>query len=277
MSFVSLSVLQDLGLPTVACVEAALERAFLDKVIPEVGLVITLYDIVSIGPGLVHPSEGGAHRDVRFRAVVFRPQIGEMLRGSVVRCEAARGVQVSLGFFDDIWIPSRCLPKGTTWDAKSGSFKWVPRPEEGEEGEEAYDDADEDVEGAESFYIERGFDVRCKVVNLGFERRIAVQDAPGLQGGGLLGKQAGVPPPSVGRNGPAGAASGPAGAAGGMPVGVTAAGGPAAGGDAAEEEDAEASAAVMVVTGVADGSGLGMVHWFPDDNYEEEEEEPMET
>lgn len=244
---------QDLGLPTVPCVESALQRAFLDKVIPDVGLITALYDIVSIGPGLVHPSEGGAHRDVRFRVVAFRPSIGEMLRGSVVRCDEARGVQVSLGFFDDLWIPPRCLPKGTSWDADAGAFRWIPAAED-EEGEGGGEAAEEDLE---EFFFDQGFDVRCKVVNLRYERRIAMQDAPGLQGGGLLGRQAGQPPPAAGRNGPT-AANGAA---------------PEAADEAAEEKS---DVAVMTVTAVADGSGLGMVHWYAEDDEEGEAAEQMD-
>jgi DNA-directed RNA polymerase subunit E'/Rpb7 len=38
-----------------------LEKAFLDRVVPNLGLVVTLHDILSIGDGCVYPSDGGAH------------------------------------------------------------------------------------------------------------------------------------------------------------------------------------------------------------------------
>lgn len=52
---------QDLGKPAVEAITAALERTFLDKVIAGLGLVVTLYDILSIGDGYVYHSDGGAH------------------------------------------------------------------------------------------------------------------------------------------------------------------------------------------------------------------------
>ena len=52
---------QDLGKPAEAAITAALEKTFLDKVISGLGLVVTLYDILSIGDGYVYHSDGGAH------------------------------------------------------------------------------------------------------------------------------------------------------------------------------------------------------------------------
>lgn len=52
---------QDLGKPAEAAITSALEKSFLDRVVPNLGLVVTLYDIMSIGDGYVYPSDGGAH------------------------------------------------------------------------------------------------------------------------------------------------------------------------------------------------------------------------
>lgn len=52
---------QDLGKPAEAAIASALECTFLDRVIAGLGLVVTLYDVLSIGEGFVHHSEGAAH------------------------------------------------------------------------------------------------------------------------------------------------------------------------------------------------------------------------
>lgn len=93
-----------------------LDRAYVDKVIPSLGLVVTLYDVVAIGPGLVHPSDGGAHHTVTFRVVVFRPFPGETLLGRVLAQDEHEGVRVSLGFFDDLIIPPHGFAENTAWD-----------------------------------------------------------------------------------------------------------------------------------------------------------------
>ncbi len=55
---------------------------------------------------MYHPS----HIDfaVTFRLMVFRPFVGEVLVGRVSQC-AEGGLRVSLGFFDDIVVPSYLL------------------------------------------------------------------------------------------------------------------------------------------------------------------------
>jgi len=53
--------LQDLGKPAEAAITAALERNFLDRVVGGVGLVVTIYDILTIGDGYVYHSDGGSH------------------------------------------------------------------------------------------------------------------------------------------------------------------------------------------------------------------------
>lgn len=75
---------QDLGLPTAEAISKQLETSYLDRVIPDLGLVITLYDILEIGEGFVYHSDGGAHYSTRFRVVVFRPCLGEVLIGEVL-------------------------------------------------------------------------------------------------------------------------------------------------------------------------------------------------
>lgn len=52
---------QDLGKPPAVAITTALEKSFLDKAVAGLGLVVTLYDILSIGDGYVYPSDGGAH------------------------------------------------------------------------------------------------------------------------------------------------------------------------------------------------------------------------
>ena len=72
-----------LGLSTASAVEQEIKRLYFDKVIPNVGLVITLYDILHIEGGDVHVGDGGAHFEAKFRIVVFRPYEGEVLLGKV--------------------------------------------------------------------------------------------------------------------------------------------------------------------------------------------------
>ena len=80
--------MQDLGKPTEQAIEAALEQAFIDKVISGVGLVVTLYNLVEVGDGKVYHSDGGTHYHVLFEVVAFRPFTGELLTGVVKEMDA---------------------------------------------------------------------------------------------------------------------------------------------------------------------------------------------
>lgn len=64
-------------------VQNVLEGAFLDTVIPELGLVITIFDILDVQGGFIYPGDGAAHFVVKFRLVVFRPFVDQVLRGTV--------------------------------------------------------------------------------------------------------------------------------------------------------------------------------------------------
>lgn len=85
-----------------------IERKYANKVLADVGLCLTVYDFVSIGDALIHPSDGTAHTQVEFRMVVFRPFVGEVLKGKIVSCDEDN-VRVSMGFMEDILIPSFAL------------------------------------------------------------------------------------------------------------------------------------------------------------------------
>lgn len=43
--------------------------------------------------------------DVKFRLLVFRPYVGEVLFGAVKSCDEVKGIEVSMEFFDGVYIP----------------------------------------------------------------------------------------------------------------------------------------------------------------------------
>jgi len=97
---------------------------YLDKVITNVGLVISLYDIIKIDGGLIHPGEGAPLFQCEFRLVVFKPVIGEVILGTISRC-TAKGIQVSIGFFHDIFIPEHSLQVPSTYNESESAWYWT--------------------------------------------------------------------------------------------------------------------------------------------------------
>lgn len=74
---------KDLNKPPLIAVTDVIEQQYLDKVVPDLGLVITIYDIQHIKGGHVYPNDGAAYFKARFRCVVFRPFVGEVIVGKL--------------------------------------------------------------------------------------------------------------------------------------------------------------------------------------------------
>ena len=74
---------EELSAPAAVSIETEIRKQFFDKILPAVGLVVSLYDILTITGGLVHSGDGGAHYKVSFRLVIFRPFEGEILVGQI--------------------------------------------------------------------------------------------------------------------------------------------------------------------------------------------------
>ncbi|KAJ3688988.1 hypothetical protein LUZ61_018152 [Rhynchospora tenuis] len=90
-------------------IKGELEKLFLDKVITNMGLCISVYDIQSVEGGFIFPGDDGcATYKVRCRLVMFQPFVGEIIVGKIESCDEF-GLQVSLGFFSDIRIPERFM------------------------------------------------------------------------------------------------------------------------------------------------------------------------
>lgn len=110
--------------------EFGLNKKFANKVVHNVGLCITLFDITEIGDSYILPGDGSSHTPVTFRFIVFRPFVDEVLVGKVKSC-TADGVQVSLGFFDDIMIPKEYLQQKSKFVDTEQLWVWEYETDEG--------------------------------------------------------------------------------------------------------------------------------------------------
>jgi len=190
-----------LSQPTLNSVQTEIEKRYLNKIIVDVGLIICPYgQPLEIGDGMLVPGDGGAHHQVIFQAVVFRPFVEEVLIG-VVKESNEGGIVVSVGeFFDHVFIPAYWMLNPSRYDEKSGLWVWTPRydddEEEGEDGEgnktEESDvkqegeenggtieevtketagvDIEEEGEEENRFEIEIGSEIRFKVKAVNFTR-----------------------------------------------------------------------------------------------------------
>ncbi|XP_025416823.1 DNA-directed RNA polymerase III subunit RPC8 [Sipha flava] len=94
-----------------------------NKVVMNVGLCISLFDILEIGDSIIYPGEGAYFSKVRFRFVVFRPFVEEILIGKV-KSSSSDGAVLSTGFFEDIFIPAANMQNPSRFDVKDKVWVW---------------------------------------------------------------------------------------------------------------------------------------------------------
>ncbi|XP_067003552.1 DNA-directed RNA polymerase III subunit RPC8 [Anabrus simplex] len=100
-----------------------LNKKLANKVVLNVGLCISLYDITKLEDSYIFPGDGAAHTKVEFRYVVFRPFMEEVIIGKIRSC-SSEGVYVTLDFFDDILIPPTGLQHPSRYDETEQVWVW---------------------------------------------------------------------------------------------------------------------------------------------------------
>ncbi|KAJ8972980.1 hypothetical protein NQ317_019011 [Molorchus minor] len=100
-----------------------LNKKLANKVVLNVGLCIALYDILSLQESFIFPGDGASHTRVKFRYIVFRPFVEEILVGKIRSC-SEEGVHVTLGFFDDILIPPTALQHPSKFNETEQAWVW---------------------------------------------------------------------------------------------------------------------------------------------------------
>lgn len=126
----------NLRLPTLKALQSEIDIKYPNRVLMDVGLVISRYGgILKITNGSCVPGDGGAHHECLFRLVVFRPFVEEVCVGTIVK-STREGVQVSLGFFQNIFIPAYWMLRPSQYDEKVGLWVWTPDYGEDEEEDE---------------------------------------------------------------------------------------------------------------------------------------------
>lgn len=138
-----------LAKPTLTSVQAEIEKRYPNKVIVDVGLVLCPYGSpLEVGDGILVPGDGGAHHQVIFQCVVFRPFVEEVLVGTVKESHGG-GVTVSVGgFFDHVFIPAYWMLNPSVFDESTGLWVWNPTyDEDDDEDEEGREDGEKETEG----------------------------------------------------------------------------------------------------------------------------------
>eukprot|EP00811_Abedinium_folium_P037189 NODE_9828_length_1396_cov_6.159968.p1 GENE.NODE_9828_length_1396_cov_6.159968~~NODE_9828_length_1396_cov_6.159968.p1 ORF type:complete len:228 (-),score=68.63 NODE_9828_length_1396_cov_6.159968:620-1303(-) len=158
----------DFGNEFRAQLKREIQDKYVDRVIANVGLVIEFYDFINIKDAHLYPGDGSlacgeAYVKVEFRLVVFQPTRGELLIGSISALVPS-GIRVSLGFFEDVLVPSSSLHRPNEYDPVRHTWVWrYPNRE---------------TRRKELFYYEKGELVRFRVTSVDFPQALLTPGAP---------------------------------------------------------------------------------------------------
>ncbi len=71
------------GLPTMESIERQLNDSYVDSVSRDLGTVISVISVDEVGEGIIIPGDGAAFYKSRFKVVVWRPELHELVYGTI--------------------------------------------------------------------------------------------------------------------------------------------------------------------------------------------------
>lgn len=71
------------GLPTIESVEQQLNETYTDYYDKEIGKVVSIIEVLEVGEGVIIPGDGAAYYRSRFKLLVWKPELQELVYGVV--------------------------------------------------------------------------------------------------------------------------------------------------------------------------------------------------
>ncbi|KAF9231463.1 RNA polymerase III subunit Rpc25-domain-containing protein [Melanogaster broomeanus] len=133
-----------------------INKKYANRALHDVGLCICVFDLAEAGEGKVRYGDGSLWYKVKFRMVVFRPFISEVILAKV-KSSDEDGMRLSVGFFDDMYIPLAYLPHPATFDPNERAHFWLPDSEAKTTHERL------ESPTSERMYIDQGEIIRVRV------------------------------------------------------------------------------------------------------------------
>ncbi|KDR81110.1 hypothetical protein GALMADRAFT_241705 [Galerina marginata CBS 339.88] len=113
------------GAPPEDALIAEINKKYANRVLHNVGLCVCVLDLSQAGEGRVRYGDGLLWYKVVFRLVVFRPFESEVILARI-KSSDKDGIRLTVGFFDDLFIPAQYLPKPSAFDPTERSHFWIP-------------------------------------------------------------------------------------------------------------------------------------------------------
>lgn len=71
------------GLPTLEAVDQQLRESYIDYYNKDLGKVVVVVDVLEVGEGVIIPGDGAAYYETKFKLLVWKPEIHELVYGKI--------------------------------------------------------------------------------------------------------------------------------------------------------------------------------------------------
>ena len=71
------------GMPTAEAVDNQLRKTYADYYDKELGKVISIIEVLEVGEGVIIPGDGAAYYNSKFRLLVWKPELQELVYGTI--------------------------------------------------------------------------------------------------------------------------------------------------------------------------------------------------
>jgi DNA-directed RNA polymerase subunit E' len=102
-------------------VKESLEEAWEGKIHPELGVFLAITDVMNIGDGKILPEDGAIFYPAEFKALVYRPEMNEVVLGEVVDITEF-GAFTRIGPLDALVHVSQIMDDKIAYDPKGAVF-----------------------------------------------------------------------------------------------------------------------------------------------------------
>jgi len=90
---------ENFGLPIREAIIKELEKAYENFIDEELGVVIRVIDVKSVGEGIIIPEDGAVYYNASFTLLVFKPQLNELVFGKISQITSF-GAFMNIGVLD---------------------------------------------------------------------------------------------------------------------------------------------------------------------------------
>jgi len=99
-------------------VAAGLRREVEGRIFPEIGVVVGVEEVNSVEGGDIKPEDAGVYYDVEYVAIIYEPELHEIVRGEVVDITGF-GAFIRIGPFDGLCHISQIMDDYVNYDEEN--------------------------------------------------------------------------------------------------------------------------------------------------------------